>query len=192
MNFFEVLVTTQSVILGLAATRVLQATEHVFFKKHSYPKIYLIWIRLCLFILMSFWTLMNYSKLGNYNFLDFTFQSIYAGTVYIMCNAIFPNNSENIESWKSHYYKKNRIYWVCNIICVITVILHLEYSMHVVHGTKYYMLYFFVFIPSIVMSLVGYLFQKSIYQWIVLILSLISIIFNCVTVFLGQQVEVPK
>ena len=90
MNFFEVLVTNQSVILGLAATRVLQATEHVFFKKHSYPKIYLIWIRLCLFILMSFWTLMNYSKLGNYNFLDFTFQSIYAGTVYIMCNAIFP------------------------------------------------------------------------------------------------------
>tara|TARA_B100000674_G_C37824320_1_gene907359 strand:- start:424 stop:831 length:408 start_codon:yes stop_codon:yes gene_type:complete len=135
---------------------------------------------------------MNYSKLENYNFLDFTFQSIYAGTVYIMCNAVFPNNSEKIESWKIHYYKKNRIYWVCNIICVITVISHLEYSMHVVHGTKYYMLYFFVFIPSIVMSLVGYLFQKSIYQWIVLILSLISIIFNCVTVFLGQQVEVPK
>ena len=105
---------------------------------------------------------------------------------------VFPNNSENIESWKSHYYKKNRIYWVCNIICVITVILHLEYSMYIVHGTKYYMLYFFVFIPSIIMSSVGYLFQKSIYQWIVLILSLISIIFNCVTVFLGQQVEVPK
>ena len=55
---------------------------------------------------------MNYSKLENYNFLDFTFQSIYAGTVYIMCNAVFPNNSENIEKESNFLqygtdYKKN-------------------------------------------------------------------------------------
>ena len=98
MFYFEIAVTAQSVILGFACARVLHATPHIF-SKLRYLKIYILWYVLCLHILNTFWTTMIITKLPDFDFLDFVLLMIYSGVTFIMCNSVFPSNSEKISSW---------------------------------------------------------------------------------------------
>ena len=117
LYYFDIAVTAQSVILGFACARVLHATPHIF-SKLCYLKIYLLWYVLCLHILNTFWTTMFITKLPDFDFLDFVLLIIYSGVTFIMCNSVFPSNSDKISSWENHYFTINKIFWVCNIIWV--------------------------------------------------------------------------
>ena len=135
MYYYEIAVTAQSVILGFACARLLHATPHLFLKLCDL-KIYLVWYVLCLHILIAFWTTMNITKLPDFDFLDFVLLMIYSGVSFIMCDSVFPSNSDKISSWENHYFTINKIFWVCNILCALTLIINIEKSLHVVLEMK--------------------------------------------------------
>ena len=109
MYYFEIAVTAQSVILGFACARVLHATPHLFFKLRDL-KIYFVWYVLCLHIFITFWTNLSITKLPDYDFLDFVLLMIYSGVTFIMCDSVFPSNSDENSSWKEHYLTINKIF----------------------------------------------------------------------------------
>ena len=186
LYYFDIAVTAQSVILGFACARVLHATPHIF-SKLRYLKIYLLWYVLCLHILNTFWTTMIITKLPDFDFLDFVLLIIYSGVTFIMCNSVFPSNSDKISSWENHYFTINKIFWVCNIVCALNIIIQLEKSHHKVFGEDYYIVYFIVLFPWIIYSVVAYLYQKSNVQWIALILLTLTYTANALSTFLNQD-----
>ena len=188
MYYYEIAVTAQSVILGFACARVLHATPHLFFKLCDL-KIYLVWYVLCLHILIAFWTTMNITKLPDFDFLDFVLLMIYSGVSFIMCDSVFPSNSDKISSWENHYFTINKIFWVCNILCALTLIIDIEKSRHIALGEDYYILYFIGILPWIIYSLAAYFYQKSKVQWIVLILLTVNYTFNALSTFLNQEAK---
>ena len=188
MYYFEIAVTAQSVILGFACARVLHATPHLFFKLCDL-KIYFVWYVLCLHIFITFWSNLSLTKLPDYDFLDFVLLMIYSGVTFIMCDSVFPSNSDKISSWKEHYLKINKIFWVCNILCALNLIIQFEKSYHIAWGEDYYMIYFISIFPWIIYSLVAYFYQKSKVQYVVLILLTLSYSFNALSTFLNQEVK---
>ena len=188
MFYFEIAVTAQSVILGFACARVLHATPHLFFKLCDL-KIYLVWYVLCLHILITFWTTLNITKLSDYDFLDFVLLLIYSGVTFIMCDSVFPSNSDKISSWEDHYYKINKIFWVCNILCALNLIVSIEKSYHKALGEDYHILYFIALFPWIIYSVVAYFYQKSKVHWIALILLTLNYTFNALSTFLNQEIK---
>ena len=188
MYYYEIAVTAQSVILGFACARLLHATPHLFLKLCDL-KIYLVWYVLCLHILIAFWTTMNITKLPDFDFLDFVLLMIYAGVSFIMCDSVFPSNSDKIISWEEHYFAINKIFWVCNILCALTLIIDIEKSRHIALGEDYHILYFIAIFPWIIYSLVAYFYQKSKVQWIVLILLTVNYTFNALSTFLNQEAK---
>ena len=188
MYHYEIAVTAQSVILGFACARLLHATPHLFFKLCDL-KIYLVWYVLCLHILITFWTTINISKLPDFDFLDFVLLMIYSGVSFIMCDSVFPSNSDKIISWEEHYFAINKIFWVCNILCALTLIIDIEKSRHIALGEDYYILYFIGILPWIIYSLIAYFYQKSKVQWIVLILLTVNYTFNALSTFLNQEAK---
>ena len=188
MFYFEIAVTAQSVILGFACARVLHATPHLFFKLCDL-KIYFVWYVLCLHILITFWTIMIITKLPDYDFLDFVLLMIYSGVTFIMCDSVFPSNSDKIFSWEDHYFTINKIFWVCNILCAFILIIQFEKSFHKALGEDYYIIYFIGIFPWIIYSLVAYFYQKSKVQWIALILLTLNYTFNALSTFLNQEAK---
>ena len=77
-----------------------------------------------------------------------------------MCDSVFPSNSDKIISWEEHYFAINKIFWVCNILCALTLIIDIEKSRHIALGEDYYILYFIAIFPWIIYSLVAYFFPK--------------------------------
>ena len=125
MPVFEILITAQSVILGFACARILHSTSIIFSKSCDF-KIYLTWYNLVLTIFISFWTSINLSRVVEYDFLDFSLLMIYQGLIFIMCDSMFPTNSDKISSWDDHYLKYNQIYWFCNFACAIVITIQME------------------------------------------------------------------
>jgi len=104
-----------------------------------------------------------------------------------MCDSVFPSNSDKILSWEDHYFKINKIFWVCNILCALNLIVSIEKSHHKALGDDYYILYFIGLFPWIIYSVVAYLYQKSKVHWIALILLTLNYTFNALSTFLNQE-----
>ena len=129
------------------------------------------------------------TKLPDYDFLDFVLLMIYSGVTFIMCDSVFPSNSDKISSWEDHYFTINKIFWVCNILCALTLIIQFEKSFHITLGEDYYIIYFIGIFPWIIYSLVAYFYQKSKVQWIALILLTLNYTFNALSTFLNQEAK---
>jgi hypothetical protein len=106
-----------------------------------------------------------------------------------MCDSVFPSNSDTISSWEEHYFTINKIFWVCNILCALTLILQFEKSYHKTLGEDYYIIYFIAIFPWIIYSLLAYFYQKSKVQWIALILLTLNYTFNALSTFLNQEAK---
>ena len=106
-----------------------------------------------------------------------------------MCNSVFPSNSDKITSWENHYFTINKIFWVCNIVCALNIIIRIEKSLHIALGEDYYIVYFIVLFPWIIYSVVAYLYQKSNVQWIALILLTLTYTANALSTFLNQEAK---
>ena len=189
MFFLEVIVTAQSVILGFACARILHSTPYLFSKLCDI-KIYLVWYILILHIFTSFWTSISISRLTEYDFLDFILLMIYQGLAFIMSDTIFPTNSDKIINWDEHYFKRNKTFWFCLFVSAIVAIIQIEKAYHNILGDNYFVIYFVLFIPWILGSLLGYSRQKAKMQWIALILITINVTVHSLSTLLGQYIEI--
>ena len=106
-----------------------------------------------------------------------------------MCDSVFPSNYDKIISWEEHYFAINKIFWVCNILCALTLIIDIEKSRYIALGEDYYILYFIGIFPWIIYSLVAYLYQKSKVQWIALILLTLNYTANALSTFFNQETK---
>tara|TARA_B100000700_G_C14948910_1_gene810658 strand:- start:992 stop:1378 length:387 start_codon:yes stop_codon:yes gene_type:complete len=127
--------------------------------------------------------------MSDYDFLDFVLLMIYSGVTFIMCDSVFPRNSDTISSWEYQYFSVNKIFWVCNILCALNLIVSIEKSYHKALGEDYYILYFVGLFPWIIYSIVAYFFQKSKVQWVALILLTLNYTFNALSTFLNQEIK---
>jgi hypothetical protein len=113
-NYVAVLV---SIIIGLAATRLLSAMSEML-QVANRPRIYWIhvmWI-LTLFIqvLLSWWVLYRWHYVTNWTFFLFVWVTIPAILMYLASAVLFPGELETSGSpdWRDYYYKNRRSFFL--------------------------------------------------------------------------------
>jgi hypothetical protein len=113
-NYVAVLV---SIIIGLAATRLLSAMSEML-QVANRPRIYWIHIMWILTIFMQvmlfWWVLYRWHYTTNWNFFLFVWVSIPSILVYLASAILFPGELETSGSpdWRDYYYKNRRSFFL--------------------------------------------------------------------------------
>ena len=115
MTIFEFLVAFAAILAGLGATRLLHAFPYVFNKDKSFWLHQLIFLYTIINAIGAWWATWSMSKVERWDLLKFASYILYFGVFFLLCDLIAPNNSEKIDSWKDHFFKIRKSFYICNI-----------------------------------------------------------------------------
>ena len=115
MTIFEFLVAFAAILAGLGAARLLHALPYVFSKNKSFWLHQLIFLYTIINAIGAWWATWSMSKVERWDLLKFASYILYFGVFFLLCDLIAPNNSEKIDSWKNHFFKIRKSFYICNI-----------------------------------------------------------------------------
>ena len=183
----EFFLTAESIVYGFAIARLLHGAPGIFTINKSSITVIIVWITCCLHISVSLWSSTNRFGFESLDFLDFNLVLIYSGITYFMCDSITPHNAEKIESWHSHYLSIRNRYWICHTFLALDSIMKVEYSAKHHIGEMYEVLYVFILIPWILISLFGYFAKSEKIQLIAVTTLLLFYCYNSFVTFLSSS-----
>jgi len=130
MTLFEYLAVSFSIVLSLAAVRILGSISDVFARGRVYW-IHAAWVtHQLLFLAYVWWNVWSYQA-ASWNFL--TFLSVLGGValVYYQVAALIPDQPAAVSSWREHFQGVRTQYFGAVIAWIIVVLFNTSYLLSV-------------------------------------------------------------
>ena len=122
MTFFEYLSVGYSIVLSLVVLRVLSGLPAALDRERSYW-VHALWLFYVLVRAMVFWwSFWSNREVATWSFFSFTLVLLVPGLLYMMAVALIPDDSNNVSSWRDHYFAVHRRFFAIFALSLLLVV----------------------------------------------------------------------
>ena len=122
MTLFEYLSVGYSIVLSLVVVRLLGGLPAALDRERRYW-VHVLWLIYVLVRVLAFWwSFWSYREVATWSFFSFALVLLLPGLLYMMAVALIPDNSNNLPSWRDHYFAVHRRFFAIFATSLLLVV----------------------------------------------------------------------